>query len=62
MATVKKTADSKKRVTKPIPTPRIDKKTNSSNVVMIKPGSFLDRRGGMVPTVKLGKSASKKAI
>jgi hypothetical protein len=39
-------------------------KASSSNTStgVIKPGSFLDRRGGMVPTVRLGKRASQKAV
>lgn len=37
-------------------------KTTTASATSIKPGSFLDRRGGMVPTVRLGKRASKKTV
>lgn len=37
------------------------KKLSSAQVVIL-PGSFLAKGGGMVPTVRLGKRASKKAI
>jgi hypothetical protein len=59
MATARETGNNRKKqavvvATKP-------KKANNAPLVIL-PGSFLAKGGGMVPTVRLGKRASQKAI
>jgi hypothetical protein len=59
MATPRKPADGRKKKETVV---ALHSKKESSAPKVILPGSFLAKGGGMVPTVRLGKRASKKAI
>ena len=59
MATASKTAGGRKKEV--VVAAAKPKKASNSHAVIL-PGSFLAKGGGMVPTVRLGKRASQKAI
>lgn len=55
MVNQKKTTVARKQAVK---APAASLKKSRSKSIVITPGSFLDRTGGMVPTVRLGRRAS----
>ncbi len=56
---MKNAAGRRKKVTDSV---KAEKKVLPDYDALIKPGSFLARRGGMVPTVSLGRYASQGII